>query len=141
MNTTKVLIAGLTLFASVAAGQGQTNAADVPSTTPIEQGRRLDFKKTAFAYLLCLNSPNQGVVESALGHVAFMRIAYPDIDLREIQEKVFDLSLRGATKPIRAKAFMTLQVFANPSGYKDAIQSNRGNGDGLFETIASRMIP
>jgi len=100
-----------------------------------------NFERIQRNYLLCLNSENVGVVESALGHVTYMRIAYPKLDLTVIQEKLLDLSMNGYSRPIRRKAFMALKVFANPSLYASAISAEQYSGDGLFEDIAGRRNP
>lgn len=97
-----------------------------------------DLRKAEVNYLVALNSDFPGVVESALGHVTLMRIAYPHRDLGKIQTKLYDLASRGATKPIRQKAFMAMQVFADPTSYKGAIADRQANGDGLLEALGSQ---
>ena len=99
----------------------------------------LDFPKVQTNYLRTLNSEIPSVVESALGHVTLMRIAYPKQDLRQIQDKLISLASEGATRTIRQKAFIAMQVFAHPLAYRKAIEDRQGSGDGLLEAIAAEM--
>jgi hypothetical protein len=141
MKTHRALVIGLALTAAVAA-----RAQDIAALSKAEishsreySPKVLNFQKVEANYLLNLNSDVPGVVESALGHVTLMRIAYPKQDLRKIQEKLYDLASQGATKSIRHNAFTAMQVFANPSAFKGAIVSGQTCGDGLLENLASQL--
>jgi hypothetical protein len=139
MKTTGTFVIGLAIFAiSAASSQVRLRGSEVDSALPSAPARVVNFERTAQAYLNCLNSPNAGVVESALGHVTVLRIAYPELSLRDIQEKIFDLTMHGQTQPIRAKAFIALRVFAHPADYKDAVRIDRTSGDGVFVRLAER---
>ena len=141
MKTHRALVIGIALIAAIVARA--QDLAVLPKTEVShsrENSRKvLDFQKVEVNYLACLNSPIPGVVESALGHITLMRIAYPNQDLRKIRERLHDLASRGATRCIRHKAFIAMQVFANPLAFEGAITSTQCNGDSLLEDLAAQQ--
>ena len=58
-------------------------------------------------YLSCLQSNNEGVVESALAHVAMMKLAVPGGKYDALKTKVSQIARRAATPELRYKAFLT----------------------------------
>ena len=140
MKTHRFLALGLA-FAAVTTLQAQqyhdSSTSESDQATASIQG--LNFERIKVNYLSCLHSDVPGVVESALGHVTYMRIAFPNLDLKEIEQRIVVLTMEGYTRPIRAKAFQALRVFADPASFHQAIASRRASGDGLFEDIAARI--
>ncbi|MCX6141958.1 MAG: hypothetical protein NTZ35_01940 [Ignavibacteriales bacterium] len=142
MKTHKFLTIGLA-FVAVTSVRAQLPGETMDSAVVRQPASEhvLNFDRITRNYLRCLCSDNAGVIESALGHVTYMRIAYPNLDLTQIRKRVFALSMEGFTRSIRRKAFLALEVFADPSSFRNAIVSKRASGDGLFEAIARRMAP
>ena len=99
----------------------------------------LDFKKVGTDYLVCLHSANVEVVESALEPIIFMRIAFPKEDFREIELSLYDLTSHGATRPIRYKAYLAIEVFANPLAFKDAVQLRHLTGEEFYAELAGKI--
>lgn len=114
-----------------------STAGDPPSGNESSVG--LNLQKIENSYLRCLNSGNPGVVESALGHVIYLRIAFAKADLREIETRLLDLATRGHTRAIRHKAYVAIQVFADPQAFRGALKSGNGTGDQFFADIMSRV--
>jgi hypothetical protein len=142
MKTQRALFVGLAFTAAAITAHAQSSAdfSDTGTLNTREDSRKvLNFKRVEMNYLVNLNSAIPGVVESALGHVTLMRIAYPDQDFRKIQEKLYDLASQGATRSIRHKAFTAMQVFANPTAFKATIVGKQNNGDGLLEDLAEQL--
>lgn len=141
MKTHKALVIGFALTAAIVARAQDLSELSKAGTSQSRENSRkvLDFEKVEANYLVCLNSEIPGVVESALGHVTLMRIAFPKQDLRKIHEKLYDLASQGATQSIRYKAFTAMQVFANPPAFKEAIVSRGACGDGLLENLAAQL--
>jgi len=141
MKTHRALVIGFVLTAAMAVrAQDLAVLRNTEASHFREESRKvLNFQKAEVNYLLDLNSDVPAVVESALGHVTLMRIAYPKQDLRKIQEKLYDLASQGATRSIRQKAFTAMQVFANPLAFKGAIASRQYSGDGLLEDIVAQQ--
>jgi len=141
MKTIKVLTIGLVVSATTIAcspSQGEHLAIDGSlSGKKISSG--LDFQKIERDYLVCLSSRNSGIVESALGHVIYMRIAFPKEDFREVQTRLFDLASRGYTRAIRYKAYVALHVFADPQAFVKALESKDVKSDEFFADLVSRF--
>ena len=78
MKTHRFLALGLAL-AAVTTLQAQqyhdSSTSELGQATASSHG--LNFERIKVNYLRCLYSDVPGVVESALGHVTYMRIAYP----------------------------------------------------------------
>jgi hypothetical protein len=143
MKTCRTLVLGFAL-ATTTIACAQNLATQSGITTSGREGCRAtlrNLRAVEVNYLVDLNSNIPMVVESALGHVTLMRIAYPDKDFRKIQEKLYDLASRGATRSIRHKAFMAMQVYADPLAYKEVIADQQVSGDGLLEVLAERQKP
>jgi hypothetical protein len=102
---------------------------------------RVGFPLIIKNYMHCLDSDIPSVVESALGHVTFMRIAFPGQDLSKIQEKLVYLTTHGMTRAIRCRAFMALEVYGEPSAFCRFIERRQANGDGLLDEIGTRILP
>jgi hypothetical protein len=139
MKTQTILAIGLALMATTTTRAQQNESLDT-SARQQATGHIFNFDRVRVNYLKCLSADNPGVVESALGHVTYMRIVFPKLDLTDIQKRISDLSKQGMTPTIRSKALLALQVFADPLSYQNAIASKNGNGDGLLEVLASRAI-
>jgi len=141
MKSRRTLFLGLALTVAIAAyAQDSAELSKTGICTTGGSSRKvLNFKRVEINYLVDLNSELPSVVESALGHVTLMRIAYPEQDLRRIQEKLYDLASEGATNCIRYKAFTAMQVFANPTAYKASIVGRDYSGDGLLEDLAKQL--
>ena len=92
-------------------------------------------------YLRCLDSEFPTVVESALGHVTYMRIALPSENLGAIKEKLVSLTTNGSTLAVRYKAFTALEVYGNPAAFRRFIDHRNGNGDGILDEISLRIMP
>ena len=137
MRYHRALVIGLALTAALAAqAQDLSELSKAEPSRSREYTRRtLNFQKVETNYLVCLNSVIPGVVESALGHVTLMRIAYPKQEFSKIREKLYDLASQGATQTIRYKAFAAMQVFANPAAFRETIAISQVSGDGLLEDL------
>ncbi len=141
MKTRIVLLLAFSLAAPMAVqAQNMATLSKAESSPFRDTSRRiLNFQKVQSNYLRTLSSNIPSVVESALGHVTLMRIAYPKQDFRIIRDKLIALASEGATQTIRRKAFTAMQVYANPSAFKEAIVAGQSSGDGLLEAIASQL--
>jgi hypothetical protein len=137
MKTRTILAIGFAFMAATGTRAQQNQSLDTPGQNQAT-GNVFKFDRVKINYLKCLSADNPGVVESALGHVTYMRIAFPKLDMAEIQKTISDLTKQGMTPVIRSKALLALQVFADPLSYQNAIASRDGNGDGLLEMLSGR---
>jgi hypothetical protein len=142
MKTYQAIAVGLALLAATTAqAQNPASLAKTGNSSRLEQYAHLDFDKIEKTYLNCLNSDNQGVVEAAIGMVTYIRVAFPNRKMTEIREKLFDLASSGVSHSVRSKAFVAMQVFADPMAYGKLLDSNGTDGTWNFDDIASKFRP
>lgn len=76
-------------------------------------GKKLDL--AIQNYIMGLKSGNDGLVESSLYYATRLRIAYPGIDLKELETTIDELVTRGRTPSIRYMAYLSSTLYASPS--------------------------
>ena len=139
MKTYKSLAIAL-LFGTTAIVRAQDAGTVSQSFEPISAHQsRVGVPLIVKNYLSCLNSDVPSIVESALGHVTYMRIVWPTADLRSIQARLAELTAKGATRAIRYKAFMAAEVFGDPATFRRFAVNRNGNGDGILDEIGVRF--
>jgi hypothetical protein len=140
MKPTVLFLAGAVMFASAstAAAQGsEAGAAKKTYTVPCNW--KGDSKMLANRYRECLASDNQGVVEAALAHILWMRVAAPCVDVTPLKADVERLSIKGKPASIRLRAYLTAMVFENPEAFKTLAQSEFEGPNDLFAGVTQQM--
>jgi hypothetical protein len=97
------------------------------------------LEQAARNYKSCLEATNPGVVESALAHVAKMKLLFPKITCRELKERIEYLSAHGQTPSIRYKASLTAILFDNPGMFVQEGWADFREGSELFGALASKF--
>ena len=114
MKVGTLVVAGLML--AMTAGTPRTNAGDLGNAaealTTMTQAQ-VEFAKKS--YLDCLNSTNEGVVQSAIGIILQWRLINPQEDLSKLERKISDLALNGGSPEVRFKASLASLVMDNPA--------------------------
>jgi hypothetical protein len=77
------------------------------SRTQIEHAKK--------SYLQCLESNNEGVIQSTIGIVLQWRLINPQEDLSRLERKINDLALVGRSPAIRFKASLASLAIDNPT--------------------------
>ena len=90
-------------------------------------------------YLACLSSTNEGVIESALAHVAMMKLMLPEGNYASLTSRVTELTRTAASPELRYKAFLTESVLANPSTFVTLARTGYATPDEFFGAVASRL--
>jgi hypothetical protein len=109
------LVAAASMMLALNAGKPDAYAGDLgnaPQAIATMSHVRLENAKKC--YLECLESSNEGVVQSALGIVLQWRLLNPQEDLSRLERKINDLGLNGSSPAIRFKASMASLVMENP---------------------------
>jgi hypothetical protein len=88
-------------------------------------------------YLACLTTENDGVMESALAHVAMMKLTGSDCTM--LESRVAGVARTAASPEIRYKAFLTGKVLTNPDVFGSLAMGSYETPDELFGAIASRL--
>ena len=99
----------------------------------------LGATKAAESYLSALSSPNRGVVESALAHVAMITLTMPDCALRSVEEKVKAIESKGVTAELRYKAWVVRMLMDNPKLFVGIVKTGYEGPDALFAALEGRM--
>jgi hypothetical protein len=138
-----VIVLGLAISVSMIAAvwspsPKEPSGSENTSTAKL-RNQGLDFKKIGKDYRVRLHSAKAEVVESALEPIIYMRIAFPKEDFREIEQTLYDLASRGATRSIRYKAYLAIQVFADPAGFKGAVESRQLSGEEFYAELAGKI--
>jgi hypothetical protein len=141
MKSIKMLAIGFVVSATTAAcSPSQRELSRIEYTIPGNaSSRTLDFQKIESNYLVCLGSGNSGVVESTLGHLIYMRVAFPNADLRETKTRLINLATHGYTRAIRQRAYVAMRVFADPQAFRGIIEAKHVSGDDIFSELMSRL--
>ncbi len=141
MKAYKVLISGLILVSIPVLAQGKQPSSrhDSPNSATIWTYNDEYIQKAIKNYEAALNSSNDGVVESAIAHVTFMRIDLPKTDLKKIEATLTNLAEAGRTPVIRYKAYLASIVFESPSTFANALKTDAVESDQFFSVIASEV--
>ncbi len=117
MRTYKTLAAALFFTAIPVLGQpaAQNRPGNAAYFCCVQRYRNADLPKVSRNYLYCLRSDNTGIVESALAHVAYIRLALPAADLKDLKDAVRNLADKDCVPSVRYKAYLASMVFASPA--------------------------
>jgi len=141
MKAYTMLTAGLLLASLPALGQSngrgmQHDPASSPAVWSYEEGY---IQKAIKNYAAALKSTNDGVVESAIAQIVFIRIGLPKLDLKTVEGTVTNLAENGRTPVIRYKAYLANIVFESPASFEKALNVETTNSDAFFAVIASQV--
>jgi hypothetical protein len=141
MKAYTAIALGLTLAASTALSQGslQQVADDMPYFSTAESYATANLTQAKKVFKWSLESDNDGVVESALGHIAHMRIMLPQEVMTDVEEAVTELAANGRTPVIRYKAYLVSLVFDNPTRFGQTVLNTYASSDELFGVIATQV--
>jgi len=132
MKTTTVLLA-LLLLATAASAQPTRYFSDYRSH------QRANIDVIATRMLACLESPNEGVVESALAHIGLMKLYLPDQRFSDLESKIRFLAIDGANQAIRYRAYLVSSIFRDPAAFTADTSQNYNDPDEFFGAIGERL--
>lgn len=133
MKTRKLVVVAM-MLAGISAG---ASAQSCFSSTTVE-GPALKAKIVQ-NYLACLASANEGTVESALAHIAALKLSNPRIDLSGFDDAVTRLSRKGSTPLIRYKAYLTGAVLDNVALFANESRKAYTEADEMLLAVSSRL--
>lgn len=137
MKTNKIAYAVLVISTLSVAAFSQTNSSSyfsVPNSI-----RESNLSKAEKQYFSCLKSVNDGVVESALAHVAMLKLMNPDRDFASVAPVVDMVAGKNSSPEIRYKAYLVSNVLRNPELFSGDTRTDYESPDELFSVLASRM--
>lgn len=89
-------------------------------------------------YLSCLESSNEGIVQSAIGIVLQWRFVNPGENLSKCERKINDLAVNGSSPAIRFKASLASLVMENPNLVNFDVAACDDCGE-LFDAITTSV--
>lgn len=129
MKTWSLILAGMLLMA-VGTSTGQTT---------VERSQQIKVEKAEKNYLHCLNSATDAIVESALGGIVSLKLAFPEHEFAALEHRVEGLAVHGRTAAIRFKAYLTNAVLENPAQFGRFADLKPERNEELFYSIATEL--
>ncbi len=141
MKAYKVLAASLFLVSIPVLAQSSRRGMqhDPPHSAAVWSYAEEYTQKAIKNYAMALNSANDGVVESVIAHLTFLRIDLPQLDLKKIEATLINLAETGRTPVIRYKAYLANIVFESPASFVKSLNTEATNSDLFFSDIASQV--
>ena len=134
MKTYTMVAAGLLIASANALGQKSA-----PCFASISSHSEAYVQNAAGNYTLLLTSLNDGVVESAIAHLTYLRMGSPESDLSEAREIITTLAETGRTPVIRYKARLSMMVFESPELFAAGVNASSSESDEFFNEIAAKV--
>jgi hypothetical protein len=114
MKVVKLLATGV--LCVMVAGNARAHAGDLGHAAKVLTTMSQEqIEKAKRSYLGCLESSNDGVVQSTIGIILQWRLINPQEDLSKLERKINDLALNGKSPAIRFKASLASLVMDNPA--------------------------
>lgn len=135
MKTTATVLVMMLIISTVSAGESRERGyfAEVAKYTEV------NTTQIARGYLASLKSDNDGVKESALAHVAMMKLAAPAIESNALRVRVREIARNSASTEIRYKAHLVTNVIEHPAIFSGLEREEYTTADELFAAIARRL--
>lgn len=137
MKTNKIAYTVLVISTLSVAAFSQTNSNSYFSEA--NSIRESNLLKAEKRYSNCLKSANDGVVESALAHVAMLKLMNPENDFALVASAVDMVAGKNLSPEIRYKAYLVSNVLHNPELFSGDARTSYESPDELFSVLASRM--
>jgi hypothetical protein len=96
-------------------------------------------ERAAGSYITALSSANNGVVESALAHVAMITLTMPGCAMRPVKATVAAIERNGATSEVRYKAWVVRTLMEKPELFAGVAKAGYVEPDALFGALAGRL--
>ena len=91
------------------------------------------------AFTQCLASENAGVQESAMAHLAMLKLVRPEIDNEIVVKQLEQLSMTAPLESTRYKAYIASQLFRTPASFASARNVEYEDGDEFFGALATQL--
>ncbi|MBP1646682.1 MAG: hypothetical protein H6Q30_127 [Bacteroidetes bacterium] len=137
MKAVAMVAAAMVLF-SASATQAQDKEYNNYFSDPAVY-QRADLSRALKAFESCLATDNAGVQESAMAHLAMLKLVIPAVDAAKISSQLEELSTSAAAPGTRYKAYIASQVYKNPELFAGERGMSYGSGDELFNALAARL--
>jgi hypothetical protein len=137
MLAAALLIGAATIPA--AAQEGKTENPEKRYFSSLESYQHANLNVLRRNFRSCLDSDNDGVVESAIAHIIRMKMYLKAEDFSDLKSAIDWLSVAGRTPAIRYKAYLAILVLDNPNWFKDECCKEYAGTEEMFTTLAKRL--
>ena len=101
--------------------------------------QQADLGRFEKAFLRCLESDVDAVVESAVSELTRLKLVQTTAESELIQEKFISLSMSGRSPAVRYKAYLASVVFDSPQTFAEESDKPFTSQNELFTAIATRL--
>ena len=91
------------------------------------------------SYTKSLKSDNVGIVESAVFHIAKLKLLFPEEATGAALAELENLSESGASESIRFKAYLATQVLEFPENFSTLEKKNYKDAEAFFLMISTEL--
>jgi hypothetical protein len=137
MLAAALLIGAVTLPA--VAQEERTPKSEQTYFSSLDSYRHANLTVLCRNFRACLDSQNDGVVESAIAHIIRMKMYLKSEDFTDLKSAIDWLSVAGRTPAIRYKAYLASLVLDNPNWFKDECCKEYSGAEEMFTTLAKRL--
>jgi hypothetical protein len=135
----KIAAVVMMILATTAYSQNSTSKNEGTYFPSASKYQCMNLQKASAQYLAALSSENAGVVESALAHVAMMKVMLPTCNFEQLELKVNEMAVTAGSMETRYKAFLVKSVFDEPKMFNRIAYARYESADQWLGAIASRI--
>jgi hypothetical protein len=137
MKAVTVVAAALVFFSATSMqGQSKENKSYFSDPTAY---RNANITNALKAFESCLATDNAGVQESAMAHLAMLKMVVPAVDAGTITRRLEEMATSAPAPSTRFKAYIVSQVYSNPELFANERGTKYNDGDELFNALAARL--
>ncbi len=118
---------------------GENGSGDKKYFSEIRTVQQTNILAAEKGYVACLQSENEGVIESALVHAALLKLVFPMNEFKALQRQVEAVATNNPSLEVRYKAYLVSTAFQNPGLFVEEIKAHFDSPDELLGALASRM--
>ena len=135
----KITAVVMMILATTAYSQNRASDNELTYFPSAPKYQCMDFQKASAQYLTALSSENAGVVESALAHVAMMKVMLPACNFKQLKAKVEEMAISAGSIETRYKAFLVKSVLDEPEMFNRIAYARYDSAEEWLGAISSRM--
>ena len=136
-NSTLIVAMAVALItASTYSQESRPQRGYFPDIVSIQQA---DYSILEKKYAECLKSENEGVVKSALAHIAMVKLMYPVKALDQLKREIDRVAARHSSNEIRYKAYVVASLFENPKLFAGEARTDYDSPDDLFAALSGQL--
>jgi hypothetical protein len=136
MKAVTIVAAAMVLMTASMNAQNKNNNSYFPDPAVY---MKADVQKALEAFESCLSVQNEGVQESAMAHLAMLKLKVPTVDGSRIMHRLEGISTTASAPGTRFKAYITSQVYRNPELFVVERAGKYNDGEELFTALATRL--